>query len=328
MIKKVLIALIVVFAGISCFYIEHTNQNRVQPIKKVYLTRKGDVHYFCIDFEDGVRCAPRVHTLRKGIKVIISCDEEISPPAAHKIDNEIVDGYFFDQFGASSLMIVALFKGRVSYVEKKYTKNSLKIGFKVRKSHTIVIDAGHGGKDPGTRSVTGDYEKNITLVMAAELRNTLKATERYDVVMTRDGDEFIPREARIEKIKNSSSEILISLHTDSNNDKNVRGISVYTLPDSIIKRNSPQKYIQNLNISRKFANILVGYIPNMCKIKHRPCRNAELKVLKSGIPAVLIELGCVSNWRDNALLHSREFRDKTNRAILYALDKLFHGNPK
>jgi N-acetylmuramoyl-L-alanine amidase len=105
---------------------------------------------------------------------------------------------------------------------------------------------------------------------------------------------------------------------------------VYTLPNLDLLTNCDEKYEEDqdkyyeiLSKSRKFANIISGYIPNSCKISDRPCRNSELKILKNFFPAILLELGCVTNKTDNMLLHSREFRDKVNHAILYALDDFF-----
>lgn len=333
MIKKILLIFAILFISIVCV-LKYNEQSACQPIKKVYLTKQGDINFFCIDFIDCIKFTPRIHTLQTGMQIIISFNDAVEPPISHKIIHNIINGYFFEQLGISSLMAVVSFKDEVVFTEKKYTKSSIKIGFKIKNKKTIVIDAGHGGKDPGTLCVTKDYEKNVTLVMAVELRNLLRATGRYNVVMTRDRDEFVSTENRKKRIKSSGAEILISLHTDSNNDKNIRGISIYTLPnlDFITKKNeraffekNKKNYYKTLSISRKFANILIGYIPNICKIKNRPCRNAELRILKSEIPAILIELGCVSNRKDNMLLHSREFRDKTNNAILYALDEFFQG---
>ncbi|MDR1333957.1 MAG: N-acetylmuramoyl-L-alanine amidase, partial [Holosporaceae bacterium] len=79
-------------------------------------------------------------------------------------------------------------KDSVTFFSKKYTKNSIKIGFTINKKHTVVIDAGHGGRDPGTKSITGNHEKNITLVTAIELRNALLKSNKYKVFLTRDSD--------------------------------------------------------------------------------------------------------------------------------------------
>jgi N-acetylmuramoyl-L-alanine amidase len=227
-------------------------------------------------------------------------------------------------------MFVVALKENVLFVSKKYTQDSIKIGFKIHKKRTIIVDAGHGGKDPGTKGFTGNYEKNITLVTAIELRNALMKSGRYKVILVRDRDVFMSPEERTKKISSLKGDFLISLHTDSNNDKNLRGMSAYTLPNLDCMKNASDSalndtgaYYKTLSRSRKFSEYLVGYIPNACKIKNRPCRNSELKILKTDMPAVLIELGCLSNKIDNELLHSQDFRIKTINAVQYALDNFF-----
>lgn len=301
----------------------------IQPIKKVCLKKKNDNYYFCVLFEENVRFSIRMHAFPKGAKIILSFNQKIKAPKMKKIKNhKLINGYFFEQTGSSSLLMVLSLKKKITFIEKRYTSNSICLGFKLQDKRNIAIDAGHGGKDPGARCLSGDYEKNIALISAIELRNKLRATEKYDVILTRDCDRFVPMDIR--KNKASAADILISIHTDSNSDKSMRGISVYTLPtldflkhEETLPKQETDEYYKNLARSRKFANILVGYIPTMCKFKKRPRRDVELKILKLPCPAILIELGCVSNKIDNQLLHSRTFREKINRAILYALDRFF-----
>jgi N-acetylmuramoyl-L-alanine amidase len=302
----------------------------LQVVKKVYLKKEKDICFLCMDFDEAVSFTPRVHTLSGGVKVLLSFNREVAVPTAKKISHKIIKGYFFEKFSPSSLMFIAALKENVTFLSKKYTKNSVKIGFRINKKHTVIIDAGHGGRDPGTKSITGNYEKSITLVTAIELRNALLASNRYKVYLTRDSDTFIPIEDRIKKINTLKADFLISLHTDSNDDKKLRGMSVYTLPNLDQLKNMPDvsvvdpgTYYKILSQSRKFAERLVGYIPNACRIKNRPCRNGELKILKADIPAVLIELGCISNKTDNELLHSQDFRSKAISAVKYALDNFF-----
>jgi N-acetylmuramoyl-L-alanine amidase len=227
-------------------------------------------------------------------------------------------------------MLVLSFKENVIFTEKRYTKNSIIIGFEIVKKRTIVIDAGHGGKDPGTICITKDAEKNVTLVTAIELRNLLLKDGRYRVILTRDRDEFVSIDERLAKIRAANADLLISLHTDSNNDPRMRGIAIYTLPNlDYIKNpeNRPQdsrekeQYYKTLIKSRKFADTLAKHIPNICKIKNRPCRNEELKILKTNTPAILLELGRVSNIKDNQLLHLKEFRERICRAILLTIER-------
>ncbi|MDR2157937.1 MAG: N-acetylmuramoyl-L-alanine amidase [Holosporaceae bacterium] len=301
-----------------------------QVVKKVYLKKEKNRYFLCIDFDEKASFVPRIHTLPNGLKALLSFDREVATPKAKKISHGIIRGYFFEKFSPASLMFIAAFNEKVTFISKKYTRHSIKIGFELNRKRAVVIDAGHGGMDPGTIGVTGNSEKNITLIAAIELRNALLKSGKYKVILTRDRDVFVSLDERNAKINSSHGEFLISLHTDSNNDKNLRGMSVYTLPNlDYIKKTAGDTppdaaaFYKILSKSRRFANYLVGYIPNVCKIKNRPCRNGELKILKANMPAVLIELGCISNKIDNELLHSQHFRTKTISAIKYALDNFF-----
>jgi N-acetylmuramoyl-L-alanine amidase len=311
-------------------------ENLASPVvEKICLTKEKENNFLFIYFDEKISFVPRIHILPNGIKLLLSFDREVIVPQTRKISHGIIRGYFFERFSPSSLMFIVALKENVVFTSKKYTKNSVKIGFKINKKHTIIIDAGHGGKDSGTKSVTGNHEKNITLITAIELRNALMKSGRYNVILTRDRDVFVSMDEKKEKINSSKGDLLISLHTDSNNDKNLRGMSIYTLPNLDYTKNVHCSTFDDVNVyhrilskSRKFAEYLVKYIPNVCKIKNRPCRNSELKILKTSIPAVLIELGCVSNKIDNELLHSQDFRTKTIDAIRYALDGFFEKDNK
>jgi N-acetylmuramoyl-L-alanine amidase len=304
-----------------------------QVVKKVYLKKEKGVYFLCADFDEKVSFVPRIHTLPNGVKVLLSFNREVAAPKAKRTSHNIIKGYFFEKFSPSSLMFVVALKENVTFVSKKYDKHSVKIGFSVSEKRVIVVDAGHGGRDPGTKGVSGDYEKNVALVTAIELRNALMKSGKYRVVLTRDGDFFSSLDDRKEKIDAARADFLISIHTDSNNDKNLRGMSIYTLPNLDRVKNSTAAgdffaYYRRLSQSKKFSESLLGYVPNACRIKNRPCRNGDLKILKADMPAVLIELGCISNKIDDELLHSQSFRAKTIAAIKYALDEFFEKGRK
>lgn len=295
-------------------------------VEGVSLSQKDDVYNLTIKFNPKIAFVPRVHLLPNGLQIFLSFNHPIKLPHINKKDHGIIKGYFFEKFGNSSLMFIMALKHKVVFTKKKYTKDSIKIAF--QKKPTVIIDAGHGGKDPGTRSPYEKYlEKNITLITAIELRQALLNTNQYNVVLTRDADEFLSLEKRIEKINACSGDILISLHTDYNNDKNLRGMSVYTLPSAEFGEKY-RKFNKNVRQSKRFSQKLIGYIPNLCKIKHQACRNSELKILKNDIPSVLIELGCISNKKDSKLLISKLFREKVIYAIVYALDEFFGKDKK
>ncbi|MCR5225231.1 MAG: N-acetylmuramoyl-L-alanine amidase [Alphaproteobacteria bacterium] len=331
--KKVIILLFALIALLFCGFSYADSSQQYDVLQKISLTKEKDTFYLCIDFQKNINFTPRIHTLPNGIKVLLSFDKPVKIPKTPRLSHNFIKGYFFDRFSDSSLMFFAAFQENVNFIEKKYTRHAIKIGFKINHKHTVVIDAGHGGKDEGTHGITGDSEKNLTLITALELRNLLIKSGKYHVILTRDKDEFLSLEERLQKIKNSKAELLISIHTDSNSDKNHRGMSVYTLPSlkkitqtygkTYSSKSEIEQYYKHLFKSRKFAAILMQFIPEVCKIKKQPCRNSELRLLKSNIPAVLIEVGCMSNKVDNELLHSKLYRDKLNRAIMFAADNFF-----
>ena len=312
----------------------------IQAIKKVSLQKEKDKFFLTIEFHDNLSFVPRIHTMANGIKIIICCNRKIAQPKSLKISNKILKGCFFEKFGEKSLMFIAALNDKAEFFEKKYTKNSIKIGFKQLYKPTIIIDAGHGGADSGTSSVSGDFEKNINLLFAIELRNYLLKTAKYKVILTRDSDETINHPDRIKKIISNKGDLMISIHTDYNMDKNLRGMSIYTRPnmkdykafstivDDKEKKIMFKKYQKILRHSQRFAKNIVKYIPSFCKINKNPCRNNEFKILKTDVPSVLMELGCVSNKIDNELLHNIKFRKKTCNAIIYAVNEFFEKDKR
>ena len=96
---------------------------------------------------------------------------------------------------------------------------------------TIVVDAGHGGVDPGTHGASGMQEKTIVLAVAKKLRETLEATGRYSVHLTRETDIFIPLRGRVDIARAAGADLFLSLHVDSHVQRDIRGASVYTLSE-------------------------------------------------------------------------------------------------
>jgi len=327
MIKNTIKLLFVMIFAVFCgFRTEAYNRADFDAVRSVSLSQEDDLYNLTIEFRKKVDFVPRIHVLPNGIQMFLSFKKPVNLPKISKRNHGILRGYFFEKFGNSSLMFIMALKQKVEFVKKIYTKNSIKISF--RRKPTIIIDAGHGGKDPGTRSPYEKYlEKDIALITAVELRSALLKTGRYDVVLTRDKDEFISLDDRIKRAKSGNGDVLISLHTDYNKDKNLRGISVYTLPPHGFSE-SDQKFNYTLRKSKRFSKSLIGYIPNLCKIKHQACRSSDLKILRTGIPSILVELGCISNSKDSKLLLSKLFRKKVIYAILYALDEFFDKERK
>src|SRR3954466_7997012 len=100
----------------------------------------------------------------------------------------------------------------------------------------IVLDPGHGGVDPGAISVSGAFEKDLTLAMAQAVRDQLAASGRYRVVLTRDSDVFLRLRDRVAKAREAGAELFISLHADSIGSSGVRGMSIYSLSENASDR--------------------------------------------------------------------------------------------
>jgi N-acetylmuramoyl-L-alanine amidase len=93
----------------------------------------------------------------------------------------------------------------------------------------VVIDAGHGGVDPGATSLSGAYEKNIVLALALEVKEALDKGGKVTAMLTRDRDIFIPLRERVAIARAANADLFMSLHADTVDDGAIHGLSVYTL---------------------------------------------------------------------------------------------------
>lgn len=223
---------------------------------------------------------------------------------------------------------------------------------KIKRGQLIVIDAGHGGKDPGSIGKTGLYEKQVTLAAARELRGEL-SRRGYKVLMTRNNDSYIELEERAIFARDKKADLFISLHADSIKAKNVRGASVYTIDDKGSKRVAAEKLslgdfeIQGQHVEGIEGQIMLDVVQGLTKEKsavlaqaiiqelkglvpmvNNTHRRANLRVLLDpDTPAVMLEMGYMSNPRDEANLKSTRWRRKTMLAVADAIDTYFEQNP-
>ncbi|MDR3187489.1 MAG: N-acetylmuramoyl-L-alanine amidase, partial [Holosporaceae bacterium] len=297
----------------------------IQAIKKISLKKEKDNYFLCIDFNGDILLTQRVHTLPNGIKAFLSFKKDVALPKSKRLFHNLIKGCFFEKFNDKSLMFMVAFKKDVVFTDNESTSRFMKIGFKINKKPLVVLDAGHGGKDHGVIGIGGNVEKNISLATAIELFDLLRERGKYRILLIRDGDVFIPDSERILKTNSLNADLLISFHT---NDDAVGGISVYTLPNLNLLKQSPNSsvimenddYYRALSLSKKFARCFIKRIPKICR-KNKPRRSGHLKILEVSSPAVLVEVGSILNPKDNELLHTKSFREKFNYAILYAIDE-------
>lgn len=219
-----------------------------------------------------------------------------------------------------------------------------------RHPFTIVIDPGHGGIDGGAESAGGTIEKNVTLAFANELREKLAATGKYALFLTREGDEFLRLDDRVRIARQHEADLFISIHADTINLKGIRGATVYTVSDKAsdaeakaladrenlsdqlagieIENDSPEVTDILIDLIRRethsfsmgFANALVGQLSSSVGLINNPHRYAGFRVLKApDVPSVLIELGYLSNPKDEALLLDPDWRAKAAGSIAKAV---------
>lgn len=219
---------------------------------------------------------------------------------------------------------------------------------------TVVIDAGHGGVDPGAIGVTGLHEKVIALDYAKSLKKTLESTGRYHVVLTRDRDIFLRLRQRVALAQEANGDLFISLHANTHSSQNIRGASVYTLSENssdaeaaaLAKKENQADVIagvdlngqtktvsqilidlaqrESMNASKHFANVLVGELKGEVKLLGNTHRYAGFAVLKSpNVPSVLFEIGYMSHPQEIKSLQSPRHRRKVNQAVVSAVNRYF-----
>lgn len=219
----------------------------------------------------------------------------------------------------------------------------------------IVIDPGHGGVDPGALG-REHHEKEIVLAAAKTLARRLEQTGRYKVVLTRDRDVFIRLRDRIAIARKAGADLFMSLHADSIDDRSLRGLSVYTLSETASDDEAAQLAAtenkvdiiagidlsdqapevtdilidlaqrRTKNLSARLASYVVEEMSNVTPLLKRPHRFAGFAVLKApDVPAVLVELGFLSNPTDHKNLHSAAFRDRVAEGLARSIDNYFQG---
>ena len=227
---------------------------------------------------------------------------------------------------------------------------------KINKIPVIVIDAGHGGKDPGT---IGNYlrskEKNITLSFSRELYKQLKSTKNYKVYLTRNSDIFINLRRRVELARKKNADLFISLHVNAIGDDDITGFSIYTLSEQssdkqaelLAHKENQADIINGVN----FAGASVDIMKTLIDLSQRNSKNDSAifanKVIKNvkesnieilqnthrfagfavltapDMASVLVELGYLSNNEEEKLLNSISYKRKVCESLVKAIEEYF-----
>ena len=213
---------------------------------------------------------------------------------------------------------------------------------------TIVIDAGHGGEDPGALGRRGTREKDVTLMIARRLKALIDNEPNMRALLTRDGDYFLPLNVRVEKARKVKADLLVSIHADSYKRSSARGSSVFALSDrratSELARLLAQKenesdliggvklggkddYVKKtiidlsqtatIDYSLRLGNSVLARLGSVNTLHKARVEQASFAVLKSpDVPSILVETAFISNPDEEKRLTDRRYQDQLARAIL------------
>jgi len=246
------------------------------------------------------------------------------------------------------------------------TENGIKVSLslehnkkikKMTREAIVVIDAGHGGRDPGAIAKSHNViEKDITLLIANELFRTLKNTDGYKPFLVRDDDSFVYLDQRYQSIRQNSGDVFISIHADAFSLPSVKGAAIYIWSEeasSNSARNLSSKRVSSIKVdkfdfdedlarskypdlyeAKKNKSLQLGE-KILDQLKRDPYTHlhkkrveyADFRVLKSvDTPSVLIESGFISNSEDAKRLKGKPGRRMIARSIFLGVNNYFKEN--
>ena len=230
---------------------------------------------------------------------------------------------------------------------------------KVARLITIALDAGHGGEDPGAMGATGTREKDIVLAIAKRLKVKLEELPNVRVMLTRDGDYFVPLGVRVEKARAVQADLFVSLHADAFVTPSANGSSVFVLSEKgatstaarwMANKENLADAIGGVNLvnhDRQLASVLLdlsttaqisdslklgaavlGEIGGITRLHKGSVEQAGFAVLKApDIPSILIETAFISNPQEEARLKDTGYQDQIADAITKGIRRYFAKNP-
>ncbi|MET0680343.1 MAG: N-acetylmuramoyl-L-alanine amidase [Burkholderiales bacterium] len=220
---------------------------------------------------------------------------------------------------------------------------------------TIVVDAGHGGEDPGARGRRGTSEKHVTLAIARKLKNLIDAEPGMRAVLTRDGDYFIPLAARADKARRVKADLFVSIHADAYLLPHARGSSVFALSERgatsttarwLAKQENEADLIGGVNLpvkdrylaetlldlsqtatindSLKVGRAVLAELGEINTLHKAHVEQAGFAVLKSpDVPSILVETAFISNPEEEKRLGDSAYQDRLARAVLAGIKSYF-----
>jgi N-acetylmuramoyl-L-alanine amidase len=243
--------------------------------------------------------------------------------------------------------------------ESSKTQEKEKPASSVARLATIVIDAGHGGEDPGALGRHGSREKDVTLSIARRLKTLVDAEPNMRALLTRDGDYFLKLDARVEKARKVKADLFVSIHADAFVRPDARGSSVFALSDrratsqlarELARAQNESDLVGGVNLQEKDDYVKrtiidlwqTGTIDHSLRLGgsvlkrlgtvnslHKPhVEQASFAVLTApNIPSILVETAFISNPEEEKRLNDEDYQDKLAQAVLDGIRDYFAKHP-
>ncbi|MBC3882601.1 N-acetylmuramoyl-L-alanine amidase [Undibacterium sp. LX40W] len=224
---------------------------------------------------------------------------------------------------------------------------------------TIALDPGHGGEDPGASGRGGSREKDVVLAIAKRLKKKIEDIPNMRVMLTRDGDFFVPLQTRVAKARSVQADLFVSIHADAFVETSARGSSVFVLSEKGasstaarwlaqkendadliggVNINTQDKHLASvlldlsttaqINDSIKLGKVVLKEIGGINRLHKGSVEQAGFAVLKApDIPSILIETAFISNPEEEAKLTNDAYQDELAEAIVRGIKKYFAKNP-
>lgn len=226
---------------------------------------------------------------------------------------------------------------------------------------TIVIDAGHGGKDPGAIGVHGIKEKDVVLAIATRLAQRINAEPNMHAELTRDSDYFVPLMGRLKQARKGKADLFISIHADSYFNNEASGASIYTLSRRGASTVAAKWLAQRENYSElggvdlgelkdqshllrsvlidlaqtatttdslRLGTTLLDSLDDVTRLHYTRVEQAPFMVLKSpDIPSILVETGFMSNAKEELRLHDKKYQDALAAALFNGITRYLKKYP-
>lgn len=256
----------------------------------------------------------------------------------------------FEQLAASAKKQQLSADGMLSWVPLDWKEQSV-LADRKHRTFRIVIDAGHGGKDTGALGQQGTAEKNIVLSIAKRLALQINKQPNMKAILTRSGDYFVPLRYRLQLARKDSADLFIAIHADAFFNNHAEGASVYALSQrgatseagrwlakqenyselDGVELNTLQDHSRLLRYvlidlaqtttirdSLRLGNKVLDALDTISELHHTHVEQAPFVVLKSpDIPSILVEVGFISNPREEKRLQDVRYQEK----IVYALQR-------